>query len=94
MNAMVRISFPPGSTKEGIEADACLAIFAAECIHGRPKTRMAVSYLVDEHGEHCVLRVQGEPGEMALQVFIGLCGERFGEDGFEIERLAAAEAER
>lgn len=85
MGEIVRFSFPPGSTKEGIEADACLAIFTAECIHGRPKMRMAVSYLVDEYGEHCVLQVQGEPGEMALQVFIGLCGERFGDDGFTVE---------
>jgi hypothetical protein len=55
---------------------------------------MAVSYLVDDQGQQCVLRVQGECGESALQVFIGLCGERFGEDGFRVERVRSASRER
>jgi len=87
MNEIVRFCFPSESTHEEIEADVCLAVFTSECIYGRPKTRMAVSYLVDDRGEQCVLRVQGEAGESALQVFIGLCSERFGEDRFVIERL-------
>ena len=85
MSEIVRFNFGEGGDRAGIEEDACLAIFVSECIYGRPKTRLSVSYLVDEDGNRCVLRAHGEAGESALQVFIGLCEERFGEDGFTVE---------
>jgi len=94
MHEVVRFVFPESGRREGIEADISLAVFSAECLYGRPRTRLHVSYLINNEGSRCVFRVRGEAGETALQVFIGLCGERFGEDGFEIECLAATEAER
>ena len=87
MHEVVRFVFPESGCREGIEADISLAIFSAECVYGRPRTRLEVSYLVDDEGGRCVLRVRGDAGEAAMQVFIGLCGERFGEDGFRVERV-------
>jgi hypothetical protein len=77
--------------RAGIEQDACLAIFSAECLHGRPKTRLEVAYLVDADGQRCVFDVRGEAGETAIQVFIGLCGERFGESEFSITPVTTSE---
>ena len=88
MHEVVRFVFPESGRREAIESDISLAIFSAECLFGRPRTRLEVSYLVDDRGGRCVLRVRGEAGETALQVFVGLCGERFGEDGFRVERGA------
>lgn len=87
MSEIVRFSFPGVTDREGVDADACLAIFSAECLHGRPKTRLEVSYLIDATGSACVFRVGGEAGDVAVQVFLGLCSERFGETGFQVERL-------
>jgi len=94
MNDIVRFDFGEQRDRDGVEADACLAIFVSECIHGRPRTRLDVSYLVDAIGERCVLAVEGEAGETALSVFTGLCGERFGEHGFRIKRLPERELRR
>ena len=89
MHEVVRFVFPEAGCREGIEADIALAIFSAECLYGRPRTRLEVSYLVDGEGRRCVLRARGEAGETALKVFLGLCGARFGEEGFQVTRVAA-----
>ncbi len=87
MTDIIRFRFPDQSpsTPEEVEADICLAVFSAECIHGHPKVRRAFTYRVDPSGLSCTLQVQSEAGETALHVFIGLCGERFGEAGFQME---------
>lgn len=94
MRETVRFVFPNSGSRDEIEADVGLSIFSAECLYGRPRTRLQVSYLIDNEGGRCVLRVRGEAGETALKVLIGLCCERFGENGFTVERLGAVEADR
>lgn len=89
MGDKVRFYFPEPTDREGAEEDICLAIFTAECLHGRPKTRLEVSYLVGADGRRCVVDVAGPAGETALRVFTGLCAARFGDDGFRIEHLTA-----
>ena len=94
MSEIVRFTFPGTTDREGVDADACLAIFSAECLHGRPKTRLEVSYLVDSTGSACVFEIAGEAGDVAVQVFLGLCTERFGETGFQVERHVRSESGR
>ncbi len=89
MPQILRFRFSSVPDRQGVESDACLAIFSAECLYGRPKTRLDVSYLVEATGQSCVFQVLGDAGDVATQVFIGLCTERFGEDGFEIEQVDA-----
>ncbi len=87
MDTLVRFSLPDKADAETVEADMALAIFAAECVYGRPRVRMEASYLVDEGGKVCVVQVSGAAGEAAVRVFTGLAGVRFGEDGFSVRRL-------
>lgn len=94
MSEIVRFRFPANSNHEDVDADACLAIFSAECLHGRPKTRLEVSYLADAKGAACIFEVAGEAGDVAVQVFLGLCTERFGETGFTVERRVRPEDAR
>jgi hypothetical protein len=89
MSEVIRFQFPEGAVRDEVEGDACLAIFSAECLHGRPQTLLEASYLVSPDGRCLVLQVRGAAGETAARVFIGLCGERFGEAGFRVERNVA-----
>ncbi len=74
--------------RETVEADVALAIFAAECVYGRPRVRMEASYLVDEGGTACVLDISGEAGDAVARVFAGLSAARFGDQAYSVRRLA------
>lgn len=91
MKETVRFQFPDAVTPGEVEDDLALAIFTAQCVHGRPQTRLQVRYQVAEHGGHATLEIDGPAGEMALRVFLGLCSARLGEDGFNISRSTAVE---
>jgi len=86
MSQMLRFKLSEAS-RETVEADVALAIFAAECVYGRPRVRMEASYLVDEDGRACVLEVAGEAGESVARVFAGLCAARLGEDAYSVHRV-------
>ena len=70
-----------------------LAIFAAECVYGRPRVRMEAAYDLDAKGKACVLKVSGEAGEAVARVFAGLAAARFGETAYSIERIQESRIE-
>lgn len=84
MGRILRFAFEHEQGQEGVEADLALAIFAAECIHGRPQVRMETRYLVNPDGKACVIAVSGVAGEAAARVFAGLVSARFGEGAVSI----------
>ena len=63
MSEVIRFQFPEGAVRDEVEGDACLAIFSAECLHGRPQTLLEASYLVSADGRCLVLQVSGPAGE-------------------------------
>ena len=85
MSQVLRFKFRQ-SEPETVEADVALAIFAAECVYGRPRVRMETSYLIDDDGA-CVLEVDGEAGESVARVFAGLCAARLGEEAYSVQRV-------
>lgn len=87
MKTLLRFSFD-APDQAVLEADLALAIFAAECVYGKPRVRMETSYLVDATGRTCVIDVGGEAGEAAARVFAGLAALRVGEDRFTVRRLS------
>ncbi len=87
MNQVLRYNFSEAG-RETMEADVALAIFAAECVYGRPRVRMEASYLVDEGGTTCVLDISGEAGEAVARVFAGLSTARVGDHAYSVRRLA------
>jgi len=89
MTEKIKFQFPGADDASAIEDDLALAIFTAQCVHGRPQTRLQVRYLVTDDGQRAALEVDGPAGEMALRVFLGLSGARFGEDGFQVTRVAS-----
>jgi hypothetical protein len=90
MHEVLRFQFPEGTCRDAVEGDIGLAFFSSECLHGRPRTRLETSYLLSSDGRRCALSIKGEAGETAARVFLGLCAERFGEDGFSVEKVAEA----
>ncbi len=93
MGRTFRFAFNHGQDQEGVEGDMALAIFAAECIHGRPKVRMETRYLISPGGSGCVMELSGAAGEAAAQVFAGLATARFGEEAVSIDRFEERQLE-
>ncbi len=89
MIKVLRFDFEEANSPTEVEADIALAIFAAECLYGRPRVRMETSYLVDKQGRSCVVEVNGESGEAAARVFAGLISVRVGEHAFRIESVTS-----
>ena len=89
MSKVLRFSFPTETGTWEVEADLALAIFAAECIHGRPRVRLETRYMVGPGGQTCVMEISGAAGEAAARVFAGLAAARFGEEGVRTIRQRA-----
>lgn len=88
--SILRFTFSEGLDAGAVEGDMALAIFAAECVYGRPRVRMETAYLVDECRRACVVDVRGEAGEAAVRVFAGLTAARLGEESYTVRRLDEA----
>jgi hypothetical protein len=87
MRTIVRFEMYGTPDREAVEADVSLAIFAAECVYGRPRVRMEASYVVDEGGEVCLMGASGEAGEAAARIFGGLTAARLGETALNVKRI-------
>ena len=84
MSKILRFAFDGPQDQDEVEADMALAIFAAECIHGRPRVRMETRYLFSPDGKSCAMELAGDAGEDAARVFAGLVSARFGEGAVRI----------
>jgi hypothetical protein len=73
---------------ESLEADAALALYAAECVYGRSRVRLEAAYAIAADGQSCTVEVSGEAGEAAARVLAGLLATRHGEQGYVVRRLA------
>jgi hypothetical protein len=93
MSKILKFDFQGETGLEEIESDMALAIFAAECLHGRPRVRLETRYLVGTGGETCVMEVLGPAGESAAQVFAGLAAARFGEEAVSISHYEERQLE-
>ena len=83
MSELVRFILPSTGDLQAVEDDLALAIFATECLYGRPQTRLELRYELDVDGGRCLAEVCGPAGEAAVRDFLGLlaarCGDAFDE---------------
>lgn len=85
---LCRFTFPRDTNRRVIEDAVAQAIFAAECIHGSARVRLATGYFLSRRQRpQCVIDTSCEIGEHVAQVFTGLMSRELGEDGIEVERL-------
>ena len=88
MREIVRFKFKAPVDHDEVEDDVCLAIFCAECLHGKPRIRLEVGgFLVSNDGSSCVLDVRGPAGEDAARIFAGLSTARVGDGALKVERV-------
>ena len=88
MREIVRFKFSKPVDRVGVEDDVCLAIFCAECLHGKPRIRLEVGgYLVSEDGTSCVMDVRGPAGDDAARIFAGLSSARVGDEALKVDRV-------
>ncbi len=66
-----------------------LAIYATEGVHGESCVRLEVIYDLDRSQNAIVVDSQGEAGMTLARIFTHLLSRQFGEDGFEVRRIAA-----
>jgi hypothetical protein len=88
---MLRFTVKGEAIRAEVEEDVLLALFASECIFGKPRVRLEVSYRIQDQGQTCLLETAGEAGEAAACIFTGLLTVRYGETGYRVKRLVAAE---
>jgi hypothetical protein len=91
MSEVLRFEFQGERDARELEGDLGLAILCAECIYGRPRVRMEISYVVDPSGKAAVLETCGEAGDAAARMFAGLVGARLGEESYQVRRLRSTE---
>ena len=88
MREILRFKFAKAIDHDEVEDDVCLAIFCAECLHGKPRIRLEVGgFLVSNDGSICVLDVRGPAGEDAARIFAGLSSARVGDGALKVERV-------
>ena len=87
--SLVRFEVQGEPDPESLEADAALALYAAECVYGRPRVRLEAAYALGADGASCEIETTGEAGEVAARVLAGLLTTRHGEDGYVVRRLTA-----
>ena len=75
MNQVLRFKFSEAD-RETVEGDVALAIFAAECVYGRPRVRLETSYLVDDDGGACVLEIGVAGTTSSWRVCWRICSRR------------------
>jgi len=87
MDSVLRFKMGDRPEREAIESDLAMALFAAECVYGKPRVRMEASYLVADDGKTCLVSTDGEAGEAAARIFAGLIAARVGEQSYQVQRL-------
>jgi hypothetical protein len=93
MSKILRFVFKTQQDQDAVESDMALAIFTAECLHGRPRVRLETRYLISPGGGNCVMEVSGDAGEAAARVFAGLAAARFGEEAINIKHYEERQLE-
>ena len=90
--AILKFTMAREQDRGAVETDVALALFAAECVYGKPRVRLEASYLVADDGSACVVRANGEAGDAAARIFAGLTAVRVGEAAYSVKRLEEAVA--
>jgi hypothetical protein len=85
-STIYRITLREGTPRRILEKAVAEAIFAAECIHGTAKVRLAAGYYMAEDRPQCIFDVGTPVGEQVAQLFTGILSRRLGEGAFHVER--------
>ncbi|MDQ7831358.1 MAG: hypothetical protein RDU30_06485 [Desulfovibrionaceae bacterium] len=84
---MIKFHFAEHVDMVGVEDTLFLAVLATESIHGRTGIRLDACFQLK--GRVCTIEDDKAVGRTIAQVFAGFLAREFGEDAFNVVRLAA-----
>src|SRR5436190_20394366 len=87
MSSVLHFRITQETDAEAIQDDVTLALYAAECVYGKPRVRLEAAYIVEDDGRTALVEAAGEAGEVAARIFAGLLAARFGESGYSVRRF-------
>ena len=87
MQTVLKFELEGEADHGAVETDMALALFAAECVYGKPRVRLEASYLVGPDGKECVIHSTGEAGDAAARIFAGLTAVRVGDTSYRVRNL-------
>lgn len=87
-----RYRFKDGLDAQEIEESLLLAVLAVEGIHGRCAVRLAGTFFYDREKQACVIDGSTEIGRHVAGIFTGFLQKQFGDEAFQIERVAKEKA--
>jgi len=88
-----RYSFASGISFDAVEESLLLAVLSAEGVYGRSRVRLDGWFSSDTRRRRCYVDATTDVGRHIAQVFNGLLTKEFGEEEFEVDRVADSEGE-
>jgi hypothetical protein len=82
-----RYSFSNKLDIQDIEDSLLLAVFVAECLHGRSRMRLDASFNLEKKKRSCQIDAGTEVGSCIARIFTGFLIREFSEANFRVERL-------
>ncbi len=88
-----RYTFSEDVPIDDIEESLVLAIMAAESLHGESQVRLDAGHFFDSEQRACVIDAGSDVGRDLNRLFIGFLRREFGEDAFQVRRVAGVQNE-
>lgn len=88
-----RYTFAEEVPIDEVEHSLVLAILATESLHGESQVRLDAAHFLDADRKVCVIEFGTAVGRDLNKLFIGFLRREFGEEAFQVHRVAGAENE-
>jgi hypothetical protein len=83
-----RFPFSEKTDLQEVEASLLLAVLAAECLHGRARVRLDVSFCLDQKKRSCIIAADTGLGRTISRIFTGFLCLEFGEKAFNVKLIS------
>ena len=88
---LYRYNFNAKVPLQDVEDSLLLAVLATESLHGRALVRLDASFCLDAGKRSCVVDAATDVGLAIARIFTGFLTREFGEEAFQVQRIAAAQ---
>jgi hypothetical protein len=89
---LYRYTFSASVPTSEIECSLLLAIMATESLHGEAQVRLDAAHFFDADRRACAIEAGTAVGRDLNRLFVGFIRREFGEDTFQVERVAQSTA--
>jgi hypothetical protein len=90
-DSVYRYRFSPSLDLAEVQSTVTLALMATESLHGETRVRLEQRHTFDAAARVCTIDASSEVGSDLNRLFLGFISREFGQDSFDVERIAACE---